>query len=336
MNAETTQSKNTNRDEYDSPWKEGIEKYFKEFMEFYFPQIASEIDWDKGYEFLDKELQGIVRDAKISRRHADKLIKVCSCKGEEFYVLIHVEIQSDKDIQFSKRMYIYNYRFFDKYYLPVTSIAILADQDTTWRPNSYSSEQWGCKINFQFPMVKLIDYNDKIDDLLQQTNPFAIITAAHLKTKATKGDPQTRYLWKLTITKALYKKGFSEQDIMNLYRLIDWLMFLPEELSKNFTKDLIIYEEERKMPYITTAERVGIKKGMEQGMEQGMLLEAKEMVLEVLDLKFNSKVPSNIHKTIMEANNRIILKRLHGSAVQSKDVDGFKKIFHELSPELMQ
>ena len=86
------------------------------------------------------------------------------------------------------------------------------------------------------------------------------------------------------------------------------------------------------MPYITSAERVGIKKGM----EQGMLLDAKEMVLEVLDLKFNSKVPSNIHKTIMDANNRMVLKRLHSSAVQSKDVDGFKKVFHELSPELMQ
>ncbi|OQY12192.1 MAG: hypothetical protein B6I31_03575, partial [Desulfobacteraceae bacterium 4572_19] len=139
----------------------------------------------------------------------------------------------------------------------------------------------------------------------QQTNPFAIITAAHLKTKATKGDPQTRYLWKLTITKALYKKGFSEQDIMNLYRLIDWLMFLPEELSESFTKNLTIYEEERKMPYITTAERVGIEKGM----EQGMLLEAKEMVLEVLDLKFNSKVPSNIHKTIIRVKMLMDLKK---------------------------
>ncbi len=36
---------------------------------------------------------------------------------------------------------------------------------------------WGCEIHFQFPMVKLIDYADKIDDLLEQTNPFAIITA---------------------------------------------------------------------------------------------------------------------------------------------------------------
>ena len=41
------------------------------------------------------------------------------------------------------------------------------------------------------------------EDLLNKSNPFAITTAAHLKTKATKNDPQARYLWKWTITKAL-------------------------------------------------------------------------------------------------------------------------------------
>ncbi|MGD9826208.1 hypothetical protein [Desulfobacter sp.] len=37
-----------------------------------------------------------------------------------------------------------------------------------------------------------MDYADNIDNLLDQTNPFAIITAAHLKTKATKDNPQER------------------------------------------------------------------------------------------------------------------------------------------------
>jgi ElaB/YqjD/DUF883 family membrane-anchored ribosome-binding protein len=35
-------------------------------------------------------------------------------------------------------------------------------------------------------MMKLMDYAENIDSLLDHTNPFAIITAAHLKTKATK------------------------------------------------------------------------------------------------------------------------------------------------------
>jgi len=42
--------------------------------------------------------------------------------------MIHIEVQSDKDLDFPKRMYIYNYRIFDKSYRPVTSPAILADE----------------------------------------------------------------------------------------------------------------------------------------------------------------------------------------------------------------
>ena len=78
-------AQNKNIDDYDSPWKEGMDLYFKELMEFFFPEIASEIAWNKGYEFLDKELQSVVRDAEIGRRHADKLVKVWSVQAEQFH-----------------------------------------------------------------------------------------------------------------------------------------------------------------------------------------------------------------------------------------------------------
>jgi len=39
----------------------------------FFSDIHAEIDWNKGYEFLDKELEKIVRDAERGRRIADNL-----------------------------------------------------------------------------------------------------------------------------------------------------------------------------------------------------------------------------------------------------------------------
>jgi hypothetical protein len=178
-------------------------------------------------------------------------------------------------------------------------------------------------------MVKLIDYADKIDDLLEQTNPFAIITAAHLKTKATRDKPQERYTWKWTITRALYGKGFSTTDILNLYRLVDWLMMLPDDLTKQFTQNLIAYEEEKKMPYVTSAERIGIEKGL----DIGQLNEAREMVLEALDTKFSSNVPADIRQVIKNLNNRLMLRKLHKSTIQSKDIDDFRKALEELTAE---
>ena len=66
-------------------------------------------------------------------------------------------------------------------------------------------------------------------------------------------------------------------------------MRLPEELESGFLQEVNEYEDEAKMPYITSAERLGIKKGIEQGIEQGRrqgLLEGIELGLE---LKFGSE-----------------------------------------------
>lgn len=45
------------RANYDSAWKDILDAYFKEFMEFFYAGIAEKIDWAAGYESLDKELQ---------------------------------------------------------------------------------------------------------------------------------------------------------------------------------------------------------------------------------------------------------------------------------------
>ncbi len=57
-------------DDYDSPWKEILECYFQEFIAFFFPKIAEETDWERGYVFLDKEFQQVTRVAELGRRYA--------------------------------------------------------------------------------------------------------------------------------------------------------------------------------------------------------------------------------------------------------------------------
>ena len=53
---------------------------------------------------LDKELQPIVRQAKLGRRSVDKLVKVWLRDGEERWLRIHVEVQAWKGGDFPKRM----------------------------------------------------------------------------------------------------------------------------------------------------------------------------------------------------------------------------------------
>ena len=87
------------------------------------------------------------------------------------------------------------------------------------------------------------------------------------------------------------------------------------------------------MPYVTSAERIGIEKGRLEGRDEGKLYEAREMVLEALDAKFSSTTPEDIKQQIQALNNKIMLKRLHRSAIQSKDIEDFRKSMEKLTSE---
>ena len=68
-----------------------------QFIAFFFPQAHADIDWRRGYEFLDKELQKITADAAIGRRAVDKLVKVWLKSGTELIALLHCEVQGNRE-----------------------------------------------------------------------------------------------------------------------------------------------------------------------------------------------------------------------------------------------
>ncbi len=88
------------------------------------------------------------------------------------------------------------------------------------------------------------------------------------------------------------------------------------------------------MPYVTSAERIGIEKGRYEGRDEGILFNAREMLLDALDAKFSeSNVPADIKQQIQALNNRILLKRLHRTAIQSKDIEDFRQSMKDLASE---
>jgi len=254
---------------YDSPWKEILCTFFTEFMEFFFPDMAREIDWSRGYELLDKELRQITRESEIGFRLADHLVKVWRLDGAEAWVLVHVEVQGWKEKEFGHRVFVYHYRIHDLYKRPVVSLAVLADDNPNWYVQDYEQELWGCRTQFTFPMVKLLDFKKEWELSESSSNPFVIVTMAHLRTLETRKNDSERLRYKLALSKSLYQRGWDRQEIIDLYRFIDWIMALPVGLEQRYHEELVKYEEDVKMQYVTTAERIGIEKGREEGKQEG-------------------------------------------------------------------
>jgi len=308
-----------NSQDYDSPWKDILEVYFREFLKFFFPEIESDLNWEKGYDFLDKEFQSIVKEAETGRKHLDKLIRVWRKDDKETWLLIHIEVQGTREADFSERMYVYNYRTYDRYRRPVASLAVLADESVLWRPERFVYEIWGCEASLRFPVVKILDYNNSEKKLLEETNPFAIVVLSQLKAMETRNDPEARTTLKFDLVKRLYQKGYKKKDVVQLFSFIDWVMSLPEELSQRFWDRLISFEEGYKMPYVTSVEKIGIKKGL----QQGMLLEAREMLVEVLNERFG-RISAKLSEQLKGIDSRERLKALLRQALQVKSLNEFE------------
>jgi hypothetical protein len=193
---------------HDSLWKELLQDFFPQFLELFFPQIYADLDF-KGHhhEFLDKEFQSIVRRSRTGRRYVDKLIKVYLRDGSETWVLIHIEVQGTEEAGFEQRLYIYHYLIFDRFRREVVTLAILADNTPRFRPETYETKRWGFSHTFTFPSVKLLDYRDRIAELEESANPFAIIVVAWLRMMESGKDNKQLYFWKRTLIKSLYCKG---------------------------------------------------------------------------------------------------------------------------------
>ena len=257
-------------DDYDSPWKEAIERHFADFLQFYFPSAHARIDWSQPIIFLEQELREVVRDAELGKRFVDKLVRVASHDGGQDWLYIHLEIQGNMQPGFAERMFIYNYRLYDRYRIPIASLAVLADEQLNWRPSTFAYDVLGCKVGIRFPVAKLLDWAGSESVLEDSRNPFAIVTRAHLATRATANDPTARLKAKWRIVRDLYRWDWGKQMVVELFAVIDWMMRLPEEQDQVFWKMLVATEEETRMRYVTSIERLGMERGLEQGMQQGM------------------------------------------------------------------
>lgn len=79
---------------------------------------------------MDKELQKIMPSSATGRQVVDKLVKVWLKDGQQTLLLIHIEVQSKKEEDFDRRMFIYNTTLFLTLGERVVSFAILADHDS--------------------------------------------------------------------------------------------------------------------------------------------------------------------------------------------------------------
>ena len=113
--------------------------------------------------------------------------------------------------------------------------------------------------------------------------------------------------------RSLYDRGLGPEDIQQLFRLIDWMLILPMDLDAGFWDEVDRFEKERKVPYVTSVERLGLKRGRKEGLKKGRQQGLREGVLEWIAFDLEAKFDS-VDAQLMEE-----IKAL-------KDIDQLRKV----------
>ena len=294
---------------HDELWKDIIEALFPYFIQFFVPQFYDAVNWDNEFQFLDKELAQISPESETGRRYIDKLVKVYLRNGEERWVLVHIEVQSHRDKHFAERMFTYFYRIYDKFRRKILSIAIFADPNLRFKPDRFVYEFYGCRNEFRYPTFKVLEYED--EELLRSDNPFGMVVLAAKRSLESRGDDEKRYVFKIQLIRLLLKSGYGRREIEWVFRFLDGIMALSDEMNEQLIYEEFYGKEGEKMPYMTSWERIAMRKGI------------RESLLEVLEERFG-EVPEEVKGKIEAIYDTEELKNLNRQAVRVTNLSEFQ------------
>jgi hypothetical protein len=294
------------RSDFDGCWKEALVAYFEASLAFFFPWVHALIDWTEDVESLEQELRQLAPQGEGGRRLADKLVRVQKKSGDVAY--LHVEVQSQPEQGFEHRCTTYNDRAQDRFGQPVATLLVLGDDDPGWRPSVWEYAEFGFRKRLEFPIAKLLDYRGREAELEAEANPFGLLVAGHLLALETRQDLPRRAEGKLRLILRLHERGMEGEDVRRWYRLLDGLLDLPEEMESQVWQQVARFEEERRVTFVTYAERHGMKIGMEKGLQQGR----QEGLLRAIELALGPKFGSEGLELLPAVRAVADLNRLEG------------------------
>jgi hypothetical protein len=201
-------------------------------------------------------------------RTVDVLVQLRLLSGTVQWVLLHLEIQTSYEADFAERLALYNSGLFWIFKQRVVTLAVLADLRENWLPNEDLFRLADFESRTRFPLCKLIERlrSDWQDDY---SLPIQI-ARAQIAALRTASDPEGRYQAKWQLVRNLYEVGYNAEDVRELFRLIDWMMHLREDLTERFKQELDELEESLQMPYVTSVERLAKAEGIAEGKAEGI------------------------------------------------------------------
>jgi len=282
-------------------WKGALEDLFDDFLRFFYPNAEELFDIEKGFEYLDKELEQLFPpdNDNYAPQYVDKLVKVFTRSGQEEWILIHIEVQGYNDRDFAKRMFKYYNRIFDQYDRPITAFAIFTDANKNYHPNHYQRDFLGTKVYYEYNTFKITDQNDEV--LAASDNPFALVVlSAKLMLSRQKTDDAQLFANAYNLARLLLSKRITKEKIRNVMNFLKYyIRFENPEMIGKFENEIALLTKRSitmgiEELILDRAKKEGILEGREEGIEEGVKKNQRENALKMKQSGFDIKIIADI------------------------------------------
>ncbi|WP_404783510.1 Rpn family recombination-promoting nuclease/putative transposase [Altericista sp. CCNU0014] len=262
--------------DHDRLFKELLSTFFMEFLELFLPELALQVE-PESVRFLPQEY---FADLTSGEKKIIDLLAQVKLSGQDAGILIHVEAQASSKPDFTRRIFFYFARLYQKYLQHVYPVVIFSfDEPLREEPHTHSVEIADLKVlEFNFAAIQLNRLNWR--DYLNQRNPVAAALMA--KMKIASGD---RAKVKAECLRVLATLQLNPAKVELISGFVDTYLRLSAQEEEIFQAEIGKLEEtdrEGVMQIVTSWMERGIEQGIEQGIERGLQHE-RSLILRLLN-----------------------------------------------------
>jgi len=109
-----------------------------------------------------------------------------------------------------------------------------------------------------------------------------------------------RYRAKYSLLRLLHGRGWRKDRIIQLLRVIDWLMTLPPEWEQRLWRRIAAIEGTDTMQYVTSFERLAKQESRQKGHLEGRQEGGRELLLRLLERRFGA-LPETVERQVRDA-----------------------------------
>lgn len=255
----------------------------------------------------NEDLKVMVENPEINlpEKRGDYALKVYDGQSEGYFIF-EFQLKATQDAL--KSAFVKCALFHEATGLPVIGV-ILYFKKGTYK-QGYEIGFHGRWNRYFFETIKLWEYKEEIESgKRKELAPFLILMTDH---------PDEKVLSKEKELIMQIKDERERADLLSIAITLAFQIFKGSWIKEYF-------KEEMKMIKTANIVQEWIDEGIQQGIQRGIQQEAREAVIDILEMRFKV-VPGPIVKTLNEISDSSILKMLHRKAVKIESLDEFRQV----------